>query len=136
LSWPWLPKLAKQFSAFQKERAEIGAITHHRWRVKGFSHLHAAQPLCRKHPDQPARAGPLDRLPYLAPQERPRPFGRRVSDGTIRDEMPTLRFVMRFAASKRYIRDSQVFSGKLPVGHAARNSRPTNTLAALSPAAG
>jgi integrase len=34
--------------------------------------------------------------------------------------MNTFRSVMRFAASKRYIRDSQVFTGKLPVGHARR----------------
>src|SRR5262245_39838237 len=26
-------EVAKQFSTFQKERSEIGAITHHRWRV-------------------------------------------------------------------------------------------------------
>lgn len=51
-----------------------------------------------------------------------------MSNGTIRDEMATLRSAMRFAASKRHIRNSQVFTGKLPVGHAARNSRPTNTV--------
>lgn len=43
-----------------------------------------------------------------------------MSDGTIRDEMTSFRCVMKFAAGKSYIRDSQVFTGKLPKSKARR----------------
>src|SRR5262249_47211136 len=44
----------------------------------------------------------------------------RVSDGTIRDEMATLRSIMRFAASKKYIPESHVFKGRLPLSKVRR----------------
>ena len=43
-----------------------------------------------------------------------------MSDGTIRDEMATFRSIMNFAAGKSYIRDSQVFEGKLPLSKTRR----------------
>jgi integrase len=50
-----------------------------------------------------------------------RPFSEgRVSDGTIRDEMNTFRSIMTFAAGKRYIPESHVPKGKLPVDKVAR----------------
>ena len=113
-------EVAAQFSSFQKERAEIGAITHHRWRVMD-SHIRTQlNPYVGNvqitHLGQDRwTAYPVWRLKNGKGRS-----GGRVSDGTIRDEMATLRSVMRFAASKRYIRVCQVFTGKLPVGHARR----------------
>jgi len=43
-----------------------------------------------------------------------------VSEGTIRDEMATLRSVMVYAASKNYIKESQIFKGKLPLSKQRR----------------
>jgi integrase len=46
--------------------------------------------------------------------------GGRVSAGTIRDELSTFRSVMVYAASKRYITDSQIPKGKLPLSKERR----------------
>ena len=46
--------------------------------------------------------------------------GGRVSEGTIRDEMATLRSVMVYAAGKNYIKESQIFKGKLPLSKQRR----------------
>ena len=113
-------EVAEEFSKFQKERSDAGEITFHRWRVM---HSHIKTQL----------------NPYVGPvqitqlgQDRWKSFpawrqkngkgrsGGRVSDGTIRDEMATFRSIMNFAAGKKYIRDSQVFDGKLPLGKTHR----------------
>lgn len=47
--------------------------------------------------------------------------GGRVSDGTIRDEMATFRSIVVYAARKKYIPQSQVFSGKLPLSKVRRD---------------
>ena len=50
-----------------------------------------------------------------------RPFKSRkelppsVSDATIRTEMSIFRSIMAYAASKKYINESQIFKGKLPL---------------------
>lgn len=113
-------EVAKEFAAFQKERSEIGQITHHRWRVMD-SHIRTQ--LNRYVGNVQITQLGQDRwggYPIWRHKNGKGRSGGRVSDGTIRDEMATLRSVMRYAASKKYIRDSQVFSGKLPVGHARR----------------
>lgn len=113
-------EVAKEFSAFQKERSEIGQITHHRWRVMDS---HIKTQLNRYVGNVQITQLGQDRwgaYPVWRHKNGKGRSGGRVSDGTIRDEMATLRSVMRYAASKKYIRDSQVFHGKLPVGHARR----------------
>ena len=44
----------------------------------------------------------------------------RVSDATIRYEMSIFRSIMAYAASKKYINDSQMFKGKLPLAKVRR----------------
>lgn len=39
----------------------------------------------------------------------------RVSDATIRYEMAVFRSIMAYAASKKYIPESQIFKGRLPL---------------------
>jgi integrase len=113
-------EVAKQFAAFQKERSEIGAITHHRWRVMD-SHIRTQlNPYVGNIQITQLGQDRWTAYPIWRHKNGKGRSGGRVSDGTIRDEMNTLRSVMRFAASKKYIRDSQVFTGKLPVGHARR----------------
>lgn len=113
-------EVAKQFSAFQKERSEIGAITHHRWRVMD-SHIRTQlNPYIGNIQITQIGQDRWTAYPVWRHKNGKGRSGGRVSDGTIRDEMATLRSIMRFAASKKYIRESQVFRGKLPVGHTRR----------------
>lgn len=112
--------VAQEFVAFQKERSEAGEVTSHRWRVMK-SHI-KAQLTPYVGAVQINQVGE-DRWKGYASWRWKTGKGRsgdRVSVGTIRDEMATFRAIMRFAASKRYIRESQVFRGKLPVGKAQR----------------
>jgi integrase len=44
----------------------------------------------------------------------------RVSDASIRTEMSTFRAIMAYAASKKYINESQIFKGKLPLAKVRR----------------
>lgn len=116
-------QVAKEFSDFQKERSVAGQITHHRWRVMD-SHI-------RTQINRYVGPVQITQITQIA-QERWTSYplwrqkngkgrsGGKVSDGTIRDEMNTFRSVMAYAASKRYIRDSQVFKGKLPVAKVSR----------------
>jgi integrase len=111
---------AQEFSDFQKERAEAGEITLHRWRVMD-SHIRTQ--LNRYVGNVQITQLGADRwksYPVWRQKNGKGRSGGRVSDGTIRDEMNTLRSVMGFAAGKKYIRESQVFKGKLPVSKARR----------------
>src|ERR1700733_8817622 len=113
-------QVAKEFVEFQKARSEAGEITRHRWRGMD-SHIRSqllpyvgstqitliGQDRWKSYPSHRLRTG----------KGR---SGGAVSDGTIRDEMATFRSIMFYAASKRYIRDSQVFKGKLPLSKVRR----------------
>ena len=113
-------QIAKDFSDFQKERSEAGQITFHRWRVMD-SHI-------RTQINKYVGTVQINLLgedrwkgyPIWRQKTGKGRSGGRVSDGTIRDEMATFRSVMAYAASKRYIRESQVFKGKLPVAKVSR----------------
>ncbi len=113
-------EVAKEFSSFQKERSEIGEITHHRWRVMDSHIKTQLGPYVGNIQITQLGQDRWKSYPVWRHKNGKGRSGGRVSDGTIRDEMNTFRSVMRYAASKKYIRDSQVFSGKLPVGHARR----------------
>ncbi len=113
-------QVAQEYSDFQKDRSIAGQITHHRWRVYD-SHIRSQ--LNRYVGDTQISLIRQDKWNNYPIWRQKNGKGRstdRVSDGTIRGEMDTFRSVIAFAASKNYIRDSQVFKGKLPVSKARR----------------
>lgn len=113
--------VAAEFSAFQKQRSEAGEITHHRWRVM---HSHIKTQLTPYVGIVQITQIGQDRWKAYPAWRQKNGKGRsggRVSDGTIRDEMATFRSIMGYAAERKYVRDSQVFKGKLPLGKAQRD---------------
>jgi integrase len=113
-------EVAEEFSKFQKDRSEAGEITFHRWRVMASHIKTQLNPYVG--PVQITQLGE-DRWKAFPAWRQKTGKGRsggRVSDGTIRDEMATFRSIMNFAAGKSYIRDSQVFEGRLPLGKTRR----------------
>jgi integrase len=113
-------QVAKEFIEFTQARMEAGEITKHRYRVLE-SHIR-----CQLNPyigtTQITLIAEESWKKYPAHRQSTGKgrAGGRVSEGTIRDEMATFRSVMAYAASKRYIRDSQVFKGKLPLSKQRR----------------
>jgi integrase len=113
-------QVAKEFSDYQKERSETGQITHHRWRVLDSHIKTQLNPYVGT--AQISLIGE-DRWSGYAAWRMKTGKGRSggaPSAGTIRDEMATFRSVMNFAASKQYIRESQVFTGRLPLAKKRR----------------
>jgi integrase len=113
-------EVAREFSEFQKARSEIGQITHDHWRLMD-SHIRI-QLNAYVGAIQITQIGP-DRWTSYPIWRHTHGTGRsggKVSDGTIRNEMATFRAVMRYAAGKGYIRESQVFRGKLPAKRTRR----------------
>lgn len=113
-------QVAKEFSDFQKQRSEAGEITHHRWRVMDS---HIKTQLNRYVGASQITLVGEDRWKGYAIWRKKTGKGRsggQPSDGTIRDEMTTFRSIIAFAARKQYIRESQVFGGKLPLARARR----------------
>ncbi|HEY4359720.1 MAG TPA: site-specific integrase [Bryobacteraceae bacterium] len=113
-------QIAKDFLAFQKERMEAGEITFHRWRVMDSHVRTQLNPYVGK--AQITLIGEDKWKSYPAWRQRTGKgrSGGRVSEGTIRDEMATFRSIVAFAARKKYIPQSQVFNGRLPL---AKNRR-------------
>ena len=113
-------QVAQDFSDFQKQRSAAGEITFHRWRVMD-SHIRTQ--LNRYVGTVQINLIGQDRwkgYPVWRQANGKGRSGGRVSDGTIRDEMATFRSVMAYAASKRYITESQLFKGKLPLSQTRR----------------
>jgi integrase len=113
-------QIAKDYADHQKQRWEAGEITKHRWRVID-SHIRTQ--LNRYVGTLQINLIGQDRwkeYPIWRQANGKGRSGGRVSEGTIRDEMATLRAIMAYAASKRYITDSQVFKGKLPLSKQRR----------------
>ena len=113
-------QVAQEFLSVQKERSEVGHITFHRWRVMDS---HVRSQLNRYVGNTQITLVGQDRwddYPVWRQKNGKGRSGGRVSDGTIRDEMATFRAIMGFAAGKQYIRDSQVFKGKLPLSKVHR----------------
>jgi hypothetical protein len=113
-------EVAKEYSAFHKKRSLAGQITHHAWRV-GDSHI-KTQLNRYVGNTQITLIGQdkWDDYPTWRVANGKGRSGGRVSDATIRSEMGTFRGVMLFAASKNFIKDSQVFRGKLPISKVSR----------------
>ncbi len=113
-------EVAEEFSKFQKARSEAGEITFHRWRVM-HSHIKTQlNPYVGTAQITQLGEDRWKSFPAWRQKTGKGRSGGRVSDGTIRDEMATFRSVMNFAAGKSYIRDSQVFEGKLPLAKTRR----------------
>ncbi len=114
-------QVAEEYSEFQKARSAVGEITFHRWRVMD-SHIRSQ--LNEYVGDQQITHIGQDKwtsYPVWRHETGTGRSGGRVSNGTIRDEMATFRAIMRFAASRKYIREDQVFRGRLPISRAQRD---------------
>jgi integrase len=113
-------EVAEEFSKFQKERSEAGEITFHRWRVMASHIKTQLNPYVGTVQITQLGEDRWKAFPAWRQKTGKGRSGGRVSDGTIRDEMATFRSIMNFAAGKSYIRDSQVFEGRLPLGKTRR----------------
>ncbi len=112
--------IAKDFAAFQKERSEAGEITFHRWRVMD-SHIRTQlNPYVGNVQINLIREDRWKAYPVWRQKNGKGRSGGRVSDGTIRDEMSTFRSIMAYAANKKYIPESHVFKGRLPLSKVRR----------------
>jgi integrase len=113
-------QIAKGYADLQKERVEVGEITHHRWEV--VESIIRAQ-LNRYVGSVQINLIGQDRWQSYPLWRRKNGKGRaqsRVSDATVRYEMSIFRSIMAYAANKKYIADSQVFRGKLPLAKVRR----------------
>ncbi len=113
-------QVAQEFSAFQKERAEAGQISHHRWRVLD-SHIRS-QLNRYAGTTQVTQIGKESWASYPVWRQKNGQgrSGGRVSEGTIRDEMATFRAILGYAARKHYIREAQIPNARLPLSKARR----------------
>ncbi|TAL36131.1 MAG: site-specific integrase [Alphaproteobacteria bacterium] len=110
-------QVAKEYSDFQKQRADAGEITQKRWEVEdGYINKQLAPHL-----------GPIQITLIGEEKWKGYPLWRRssgkgrkadtVSDWTIRAEMATFRSVMLFAVHKHYIRENpRMFNARLKLG--------------------
>lgn len=148
--------VAKDFLAQQKERAEVGEITHHRWatmdsiihsqlnryvgaiqinqlgqdRWTGYPIWRRKDAIKRRKDEDDRQAleaescgKALVKVRAEAPKDRRgqrRTPSGEVSDATIRTEMSIFRSVMAYAAGRKFINESQVFSGRLPLAKVRR----------------
>ena len=112
-------QIAKDYIDLQKERAEAGQIVRRRWLL--VESIVRAQ-LNRYVGSVQINLIGQDRwLAYpLWRQKNGKGRNGRVSDATIRTEMSIFRSIMAYAASKKYIAESQMFRGKLPLDKVRR----------------
>jgi integrase len=113
-------QVAKDFVDLTRQRWEAGEITRHRYRV---IESHVRVQLNRYLGSTQINLIGPDRWTEYPVWRQANGKGRsggRVSPGTIRDEMATLRSVMVYAAGKNYIKESQIFKGKLPLSKQRR----------------
>jgi integrase len=107
-------QIAKDYEQFQKARSGAGEISHHRWRV---IESHIRTQLNRYVGTMQINLVGEEKwksYPIWRQENGKGRSGGRVSPGTIRDEMQTFRAVLAYAASKSYIKESQIPKGKLP----------------------
>lgn len=113
-------EVAQEYSDYHKKRSEAGQITHHCWRVldshiKTQLNAYVGSTQITLLSQDKWKEYPIWRQAHGKGRS-----GGRVSDATIRSEMGTFRGIVSFAAAKKYIRDSQIFRGKLPISKARR----------------
>ena len=129
-------EVAMEFSALQKRVADIGQITHQRWKtVDGHIRLHlipymknaqitsvseshwTEYPFWRKENNAPKKSQkkhPLHKKAKQTEGDAEPKEHRAAKNGSIRQEMVTLRAILSYAASKHYIRESQMPKGDMP----------------------
>ncbi len=105
-------QIAKDYADFQKERVAAGQITQHRWEVIDSIIRAQLNPYVGSVQINLIGQDRWDRYP-LWRQKNGKGRNGRVSEASIRTEMSIFRSIMAYAASKKYITDSQVFKGKL-----------------------
>jgi len=113
-------QIAKEYSDLQKARHGAGEISFHRWRVIDS---HIKTQLNRYVGTTQINLVGQDKwvgYPMWRQENGKGRSGGKVSPGTIRSEMATFREVMAYAASKRYVTDSHLFKGKLPLSKVRR----------------
>jgi integrase len=113
-------QIAKDFVELTRQRWEAGEITKHRWRV---IESHVRTQLNRYvGTTQISLIEPTkwSEYPIWRQANGKGRSGGRVSPGTIRDELATFRAIMVYAAAKRYISDSQIPKGRLPLSRERR----------------
>lgn len=113
-------EVAKEWSDIQKTRSEVGQITPHAWRVLQSTINCQLNKYVGSSQITLIGQDKWDGYVVWRHSTGKSKSGGRISDGTIRSEMSTFRAIMAYAASKSYIRDSQVFKGKLPVSKVHR----------------
>lgn len=113
--------VAQEFADFQKERAEAGEITLHRWRVMNSHIKTQLSPYLGATQITQVGEDRWKSYPAWRHKNGKGRSGGRVSDGTVRDEMATFRAIMGYAARKSYIRQTQVFAAKLPAAKVRRD---------------
>jgi integrase len=112
-------QVAKEYLDLQKERVEAGQIKHHRWEVVDSAIRAQLNPYVGS--VQINLIGQDRWEGYaLMRQKTGKGHNGRVSDASIRTEMSTFRAIMAYAASKKYINESQIFKGKLPLAKVRR----------------
>jgi integrase len=130
-------QIAQDYADLQKERVEAGQITRHRW--KGIESMIRAQlnpyvgpvqinligqdrwnsyPLWRKRKAREAKEA--KEALKVNDAEQVNVVNSHVSDATIRTEMKVFRSIMAYAASKKYINESQLFKGMPPLAKVSR----------------
>lgn len=112
-------QIAKDYADFQKERVEAGEITHHRWEVIESVIKVQLNPYVGSVQINLIGQDRWERYP-LWRQKNGKGRNGRVSAASIRYEMAIFRSIMAFAAKKKYITDSQMFKGKLPLAKVRR----------------
>jgi integrase len=138
-------QIAKDYADLQKERVEAGQITRKRWelvdstiRVNLNRYVGSVQitligqdrfeayPLWRQKTwrerierEKEEREAAQRENGSQALKSR-KELPPSVSDATIRTEMSIFRSIMAYAASKKYINESQIFKGKLPLAKVRR----------------
>ncbi|HEV2349298.1 MAG TPA: site-specific integrase [Terriglobia bacterium] len=113
-------QVAQEYANKEKDRADVGQITHHRWRVLD-SHIRTQlNRFLGKSQISLLAQDRWQEYPIWRQKNGKGRSGGRVSDGTIRSEMATLKAIMAYAASKHYIRENQAFKGKLPLSKVSR----------------
>jgi integrase len=132
-------EVAREYSSFLKERSEAGQITPARWRiVDTYIRLHLIPylgslqitqipndkwdryALWRK--KEGGNLPPKKRTESATNQPEHEPQRRPAKDGTIRSELLTFKAIMNFAASRNYVRESQIPRGDLPSNKARREA--------------
>jgi integrase len=135
-------QIAQEYADLQKERVVAGQITKKRWelvestiRVNLNRYVGTMQitlvghdrweryPIWRQTTWQERRAREIEERAKAQGDGASQPaklLPERVSDATIRTEMSIFRAIMAYAASKRFINDSQMFKGKLPLDKVRR----------------